>query len=63
MTIQEFGGIDGLVGGAAEIATLIYLAVQLKQNTQTVENARATVLCVAVGRRSFDMQLDRIRVG
>ena len=33
MNIQDLGAIGDLVGGAAVLVTLIYLAVQIKQNT------------------------------
>ncbi len=35
MNIRELGAIGGLVGGVAVIATLVYLAVQVRQNTQS----------------------------
>ena len=34
MTIQDFGAIGDLVGGVAVVITLVYLAVQIKQNTK-----------------------------
>jgi len=34
MTIQDLGAIGDLVGGVAVLVTLIYLAVQIKQNTK-----------------------------
>lgn len=34
MTMQELGAIGEFVGGIAVIATLIYLALQIKQNTR-----------------------------
>lgn len=34
MTIQELGAIGELIGGIAVIVTLIYLAVQVRQNTR-----------------------------
>jgi hypothetical protein len=33
MTIQDLGAIGDLVGGVAVLVTLIYLAIQIKQNT------------------------------
>ena len=42
MTIQDLGAIGELVGGAAVIATLIYLAIQVKQsNVSTHRNMYA----------------------
>lgn len=34
MSIQEFGAIGDLIGGVAVVVTLVYLAVQIKQNTK-----------------------------
>ncbi len=34
MTIQELGAIGELIGGIAVVVTLIYLAVQVRQNTR-----------------------------
>ena len=42
MTIQDFGAIGEIVGGIAVIATLIYLAIQVKQsNVSTHRNMYA----------------------
>ena len=34
MNIQDLGAIGDLVGGAAVVVTLLYLAIQIKQNTK-----------------------------
>ncbi len=34
MTIQDLGAIGDLIGGVAVVVTLIYLAIQIKQNTK-----------------------------
>ena len=34
MTIQDLGAIGDLIGGIAVVVTLVYLAVQIKQNTK-----------------------------
>jgi len=34
MTIHDLGAIGDLIGGIAVIVTLVYLAVQIKQNTK-----------------------------
>ena len=39
MTIEDLGSIGELVAAIATIATLFYLAVQIRQNTRTVEAA------------------------
>ena len=36
MTIQDLGAIGDLIGGIAVVASFIYLAVQIRQNTQHV---------------------------
>lgn len=43
MTLQDIGSIGELVGALATVATLVYLAVQIKQNSvQLDESARIT---------------------
>ncbi len=59
MTIQDWGAIGELVGGVAVIVTLIYLALQVRQNTrQFSRNVEATQL--AVFERSVESG-DRLR--
>ncbi len=41
MTIQDLGSVGELVGAAATVATLIYLAVQIRANTSAVQSAAA----------------------
>ena len=36
MTIQDWGAIGELAGGVAVIVTLIYLALQIRQNTRAI---------------------------
>ncbi len=36
MTIQDWGAIGEIVGGVAVVVTLIYLALQIRQNTRAV---------------------------
>lgn len=45
MTIQDWGSIGELIGGVAVIATLIYLAAQIRQNTAmiTAQTVQASV--------------------
>ncbi len=35
MTIQDWGAIGELIGGVAVIATLVYLSMQIRQNTKS----------------------------
>ena len=39
MTIQDWGAIGEILGAIATIATLIYLATQLRQNTRALQAA------------------------
>jgi hypothetical protein len=42
MTFQDWGALGDMVGGAAVVASLIYLAMQIRQNTQQMtQNAKA----------------------
>lgn len=45
MTIQDLGDIGDLIGGIAVVATLIYLAAQIRQNTAmiTAQTVQASV--------------------
>ena len=36
MTIQDWGAIGELIGGVAVIVTLVYLALQIRQNTRAI---------------------------
>ena len=54
MTLQDLGNIGELVGGFAVVISLIYLAIQVRQNTQQMqENSRVSRLLmlglVAIG--------------
>ncbi len=39
MTIQDWGAVGEILGAIATIATLIYLAMQIRQNTQALQAA------------------------
>ncbi len=39
MDIMELGAIGELVGGVAVLATLVYLAVQTRNNTQAIRSS------------------------
>ena len=36
MTIQDLGALGDMIGGVAVVASLIYLAIQIRQNTQQI---------------------------
>lgn len=38
MTIQDWGAIGELIGAIAVVASLVYLAIQIRQNTQQVSH-------------------------
>jgi hypothetical protein len=45
MTIQDLGSVGDMIGGVAVVASLIYLAIQIRQNTQQISrNVEATRL-------------------
>ncbi len=56
MTIQDLGAIGELIGGTAVVATLIYLAVQVRQNTRSIESARQLALAQTYQMRSDALQ-------
>jgi hypothetical protein len=39
MTFQDWGALGDMIGGAAVVASLIYLAIQIRQNTQQIANS------------------------
>jgi hypothetical protein len=43
MTIQDLGALGDMIGGVAVVASLIYLAIQIRQNTRQIsQNIEAT---------------------
>jgi hypothetical protein len=43
MTIQDLGALGDMIGGVAVVASLIYLAIQIRQNTHQIsQNVEAT---------------------
>ncbi len=55
MDIMELGAIGELVGGVAVIATLIYLALQIRQNTNLAQGTAQRELM-----DSFQANIDRV---
>ena len=39
MTIQDWGALGEIIGGVAVVATLVYLAVQIRQNTHQLSHS------------------------
>ena len=57
MTVQDLGSIGELVAAIATVATLVYLALQIRQNTKQLrDNARA--LRLAQVRATTDSEID-----
>ncbi|MEM1434399.1 MAG: hypothetical protein AAGG11_10120 [Pseudomonadota bacterium] len=52
MSIQDWGAVGELIGGLAVIATLIYLALQIRQNTAMI-TAQAVQASVEATQRTL----------
>ena len=50
MTLQDFGSIGSFVAAVATLATLIYLAIQIRQNSEAVKSAAAQSVLDATNR-------------
>jgi hypothetical protein len=55
MTIQEWGAIGELVGGVAVLATLVYLAVQLRRTTRVAHRQTYNAGAEAISRFSLEL--------
>ncbi len=56
MNIQDLGALGELIGGTAVVVTLIYLAVQVRQNTRSLDTARQLALAQTYQMRSDALQ-------
>jgi hypothetical protein len=56
MTIMELGALGELLGAIAVFATLIYLAVQVRQNTRSIDAAQRLALAQTYQMRSDALQ-------
>ena len=56
MTIIELGALGEFVGAIAVVATLIYLAVQIRQNTRSMDANRRLALAQTYQMRSDALQ-------
>ena len=56
MTITELGAIGEFVGAIGVIATLIYLAMQIRQNTKAMEESRRLALA-----QTYQMRADALQ--
>ncbi len=50
MTIQDLGSIGELVGGLAVLLSLVYLALQINQNTRSVRSAMSASVSESLSR-------------
>jgi hypothetical protein len=55
MTIIELGALGEFVGAIAVVATLVYLAVQIRQNTRSMEEGRRLALA-----QTYQMRADAL---
>ena len=56
MTIMELGALGELLGAIAVFATLIYLSVQVRQNTRSIDAAQRLALAQTYQMRSDALQ-------
>jgi len=56
MTITELGALGELIGAIAVVVTLVYLAVQIRQNTHAMEESRRLALAQAYQMRADSLQ-------
>ena len=56
MTIMELGALGEFVGAIAVVATLAYLAIQIRQNTHTMEESRRLALAQTYQIRADALQ-------
>lgn len=57
MTIIELGALGEFLGSIAVLATLVYLAVQIRQNTRSMEESRKLALAQTYQMRSDALQM------
>lgn len=57
MTLIELGALGEFLGSIAVLATLVYLAVQLRQNTRSLQNSEKLALAQTYQMRSDALQL------
>lgn len=57
MTIFELGALGELLGSIAVLITLVYLAVQIRQNTMSMQESRKLALAQTYQMRSDALQM------
>jgi hypothetical protein len=61
MTIAELGALGELIGAIAVVVTLVYLAVQIRQNTRSMEESRRLALAQTYQMRADALQAMLVR--
>jgi len=56
MTLMELGALGELVGAIAVVFTLVYLAIQIRQNTQAMDESRRLALA-----QTYQMRADALQ--
>ena len=56
MTLQDLGAIGSVIGALSVVITLIYLAKQIRLNTQALEDGRKLALAQTYQMRSDALQ-------
>jgi hypothetical protein len=56
MTLMELGALGEFVGAIAVVVTLVYLAIQIRQNTQSMEESRRLALA-----QTYQMRADALQ--
>lgn len=56
MTLMELGALGEFVGAVGVVVTLAYLAVQIRQNTQAMEEAKRLALAQTYQSRANELQ-------
>lgn len=57
MTIIELGALGELLGSIAVLATLVYLSVQIRQNTRSMEESKKLALAQTYQMRADALQM------
>jgi len=57
MTIMELGALGEFLGSIAVLATLVYLSVQIRQNTRTMDESKKLALAQTYQMRSDALQM------
>ncbi len=59
MSLEHWAAVAEIVGAIAVVATLIYLAIQVKQNTGAIQSSNAMVLHNNISDLARDVTKDR----